>query len=1160
MEVVTDWSSGYVSSQMKKSVAARSLSFGLLNSRGWLSLFALLCLALPASLPADITVDLRLPGETFPLQLESSDTVGELKERLQQAKGFAPDLQRVVFAGAVRADTDTFGQLGIKNGSRLDVFLAGQGTPSFPSWGLTLWDYRDDAPANVGFASYYRTLLDFAKTYGFKKIITYITSTNAGPAYADFYNPAAPLVAGSTTNFLSFLHTAADEIPGVAVEAMIDIASFAAAPGTNNTSGLPLPDVWVSIVPAMEWTADLAGPAAGSAFTGLTIDPEFSRTNSPAPAADPADAYQMLANYMDKFKLDRGLTNLHSGMTFSIDAVTLTFVNRSDFPLLPNLKPSPSLGTKTNSAGLPAWRTNDSAGPLLQNVYLQAYEGDFAYWMAVGKTNPSLGAQYLNSALRDMPYLLMPGTLATAGDTAKPFPVTGTGTILTNLGAGQAISLIVSPGVLFPDQSQGLTWTTDAAAAPTSNISALINGLYTNIPSPGLPFLSTEVTMKWRFPYITADMAKGITLLFSAENGTNIPFMGSWQPQTFLSFLDAFHQLGQTTNPLTAVYSLSESEGLPLPKNYGLYDYKQLTNHWALQGAPVTNPVLSLGGPAAVSELSGHNYLLQSNEGSSTAAEINPLRAEWFSEQPARLTAPGQFEFAAVSGASTVRLAALMGDRAAIRDVAVLDTDTDNFAPYAGNGMHDGWEQSASVPLNTRLDAINGPTGLSNAMLYALGINPSTAQRANLPALVADQAGAYGLDFTVNRLATRGTVTVEQSDDLRIWRPAPFLSLTGRTGLLDHVRVMSTAGASKRFFRVRAESNPRFTLWVERDDGDQNYYNGLLALLTNTNEPLQFDKVLVRLADPDLFPGNFNPTTNSLLYQFAKQLGDSGWSGELALIPDFTTSSWSWQPPGQTIADTNKWQKAFYWVQAVNPLLPAGSLKFAEVVFEKEASGIPGDTNTYGAIRAFRNNLWTNPSDPDRPGLGVTGSANAIAQFAWWTSDTYDTNGRLVDAAYPELYNLYKTVSGTTYLDAYAASASLPGPSPALPHTIYTLSRSNTNPVSAILGDPSDPTPASTFGFLVGQQIPTNVFSNGTDLTRVHLLFSAEWLGAPQGSPIIDAFGTWTNETTGVNGFLQFAATFRSEFGQWWQRQVPRIGIFEYEYIPASWRAAPAEE
>lgn len=114
MEVVTDWSSGYVSSQMKKSVAARSLSFGLLNSRGWLSLFALLCLALPASLPADITVDLRLPGETFPLQLESSDTVGELKERLQQAKGFAPDLQRVVFAGAVRADTDTFGQLGIK--------------------------------------------------------------------------------------------------------------------------------------------------------------------------------------------------------------------------------------------------------------------------------------------------------------------------------------------------------------------------------------------------------------------------------------------------------------------------------------------------------------------------------------------------------------------------------------------------------------------------------------------------------------------------------------------------------------------------------------------------------------------------------------------------------------------------------------------------------------------------------------------------------------------------------------------------------------------------------------------------------------------------------------------------------------------------------------
>ena len=239
---------------MKISVAARGLGFGLLNCRGWLAIFALLCLALPGSLPAAITVDLRLPGETLPLQFEPSDTIGELKERVQQTRGLAPDQQRVVFAGAVRPDADTLNQLGIEHGSRLDILLAGQGTPSFPSWGLTLWDYRDDAPAKVGFASYYRTLLDFAKTYGFAKIITYITATNAGAAYADFYNPAAPLVAGSTTNFLSFLHTAADEIPGVAVEAMIDFASFATAVDTNNINstntynGLPLPNVWVSIL------------------------------------------------------------------------------------------------------------------------------------------------------------------------------------------------------------------------------------------------------------------------------------------------------------------------------------------------------------------------------------------------------------------------------------------------------------------------------------------------------------------------------------------------------------------------------------------------------------------------------------------------------------------------------------------------------------------------------------------------------------------------------------------------------------------------------------------------------------------------------------------------------------------------------------------------
>ena len=139
---------------MNISVAARGLGFGLLHSRGWLSIFALLCLAVPGSLPAAITLDLRLPGESLLLHLEPSVTIRELKERVQQTKGFAPDLQRVVFAGAVRPDTVTLDQLGIENGSRLDVLLAGPGTPSFPSWGLTLWDYRDDAPANVGFASY----------------------------------------------------------------------------------------------------------------------------------------------------------------------------------------------------------------------------------------------------------------------------------------------------------------------------------------------------------------------------------------------------------------------------------------------------------------------------------------------------------------------------------------------------------------------------------------------------------------------------------------------------------------------------------------------------------------------------------------------------------------------------------------------------------------------------------------------------------------------------------------------------------------------------------------------------------------------------------------------------------------------------------------------
>jgi hypothetical protein len=348
-------------------------------------------------------------------------------------------------------------------------------------------------------------------------------------------------------------------------------------------------------------------------------------------------------------------------------------------------------------------------------------------------------------------------------------------------------------------------------------------------------------------------------------------------------------------------------------------------------------------------------------------------------------------------------------------------------------------------------------------------------------------------------------------------------------------------------------------MWIEGDNGNDAFYKGIVDYATSV-QPLESNKLLLRLADPDSsdpsISANFQLTAQSRLIASILQLSQRGFTGQVALIPDFTRGqTWTWNPTGGTFTDDNKWEKAYYWADHANDVLTANGSKLliSEVTIEAESSQISADPQTLQAIRDYQKTLWpTMHADPGFVGTGFSHGFTNLAQMATWTVGDPDT--RLLDAAYCELYNMYKQVgSGTTYVDAYASSANVTNPSPAAPDTIYTRARNAADPVQEVLGTPSVDDPASTFGYLVGTHTSGNM---PTDLSRTYLMFSCEKLGA--GDSLIDAFGTWDAPVgapgAGVDDFVDFCQTFTKEFMPFWNATVqPNICVFQYQLLPTTW-------